>query len=414
MDIQPFRALRARPDLAAAIACPPYDVLDTDEARRLAAGDPRSFLRVEKPEIVFDAGTDPYDERVYAAGRDALTDMVDQGWLVRDREPTYSVYRMTMGEHVQTGIAAVASVADYDAGRIRRHEHTRPDKEADRARHIVTLSAQTGPILMAYRGVPELNAVVTGVTAADPAVDFTAADGVGHALWPVADPAACARIEATFQKIGAAYIADGHHRAAAASRVARERRAAIPGGSGDASSDRFLAVLFPHSQLRILGYHRLVRDLNGLDPGGFIERLRSSGFVVKDHHRTRRPPHQGAFSVYLPGSWSLVQRGPEIALPDDPRERLDVSVLSELVLRAILGVEDPRTDRRIEFVGGATGRGVDELERRVDSGEHAVGFALFPTSIEDVMSVADAGRVMPPKSTWFEPKLRSGLLVHTI
>jgi uncharacterized protein (DUF1015 family) len=252
-----------------------------------------------------------------------------------------------------------------------------------------------------------------GTASRDPEVDFTADDGIEHAIWPVTDSAACERIEAILSKVPAAYIADGHHRVAAAARVSRERRsrAASP---AEGPADHFLSVLFPHNQLRIFGYHRLVRDLNGLEAGGFLDRLRRAGFDVTENHRAKRPPHRGAFGMYLGARWFLLTPGPEIALSSDPRESLDVSVLSDHILAAILGIGDLRTDKRVDFVGGGTGRGVEEIERRVDSGEHAVGFALFPTSMEDVMRIADAGQVMPPKSTWFAPKLRSGLLVHVL
>jgi len=412
MDFRPFRGLRARKDLAARIASHPYDVLDSAEARRLAQGDPDTFLHVEKPEIDLSEDIDIHDDRVYAKGRENLARMAAEGRLVRDDEPLYSIYRIRQGDHAQLGIIGVASVADYDADRIKKHEHTRPDKETDRMRHIDTLSAQTGPVLLAYRALPELNALMTGITAREPEVDFVADDDVEHAVWPVRDAAAAEKIESILSKVPAAYIADGHHRAAAAARVSKERRRrGDPEGS---PSDFFLGVLFPHSQLRIFGYHRLVRDLNGLDTAGFLDRLRQAGFDVRENHRAKRPPHRGTFGLHVAGGWYLLTPPPELGASDDPTAALDVSILSSHVIGPILGIGDLRTDKRIDFVGGGTGKGVEELERRVNSGEHAAGFALYPTALEDVMKVADAGRVMPPKSTWFAPKLRSGLLVHVL
>jgi uncharacterized protein (DUF1015 family) len=412
MDFRPFRGLRARKDSAARIASHPYDVLDSAEARRLAQGDGDTFLHVEKPEIDLPADIDIHDDRVYAKGRENLERLIADGRLVRDAAPLYSLYRIRQEDHAQLGIIGTAAVADYEADRIRKHEHTRPDKETDRMRHIDTLSAQAGPVLLAYRAVPELNAVMNAITARDPEVDFVADDGVEHAIWPVRDDAAAEKIAAILAKVPAAYIADGHHRAAAAARVAKERRRR--GAAEGSPSDFFLAVLFPHSQLRIFGYHRLVRDLNGLDAPSFLDRLRQAGFDVRENHRTKRPPHRGTFGLYVAGGWYLLTPPPELGLSDDPTATLDVAILSSHVLAPILGIGDLRTDKRIDFVGGGTGKGVEELERRVGSGEHAAGFALYPTALEDVMKVADAGRVMPPKSTWFAPKLRSGLLVHVL
>lgn len=412
MVIKPFRALRPREDVASRIPSWPYDVLDSDEARRLAHGDPHTFLHVEKPEIDLDPGIDPHDELVYAKGRENLQAMIDAGWLARDDKPAFYLYRLAAGDHEQTGIACVASVEDYLTDRIRKHEHTRPDKELDRTRHIDVVGADAGPILMAYRGVPEINAIVTGATDREPAASFTAADGIGHSLWVVDDPAACQQIEAIFAKIPRTYIADGHHRAAAAARIARERRDKNPGRTGDESYNFFLAVHFPAKQLRVLGYHRLVKDLNGLEPEAFVDRLRAAGFDVKRPHRTKRPTRRGTFSMCLASEWSLLTPGAQIEATGDPVADLDVSVLDRHVLKPILGIGDPRTDQRIAFVGG--GRGVEELERLVAAGECAVSFALYPTAIDDVMRVADSGSVLPPKSTWFDPKLRSGMVVHVL
>ncbi len=412
MILEPFRALRPTPELASRIASPPYDVLDSAEARALAADDEHTFLHVEKPEIDLDPGIDPHDPRVYEKGRDNLRSMVARGWLVRDERPAYYVYRLTEGEHSQTGIAGVVAVSDYLEDRIRKHEHTRPEKELDRTRHIDTVSADAGPILIAYRGVPEVNALVTAATGRAPDADFVASDGVGHSIWVVDDPVACTGIASLFARIPSTYIADGHHRAAAAARVAKLRRDANPKQEGPQPSDFFLAVHFPARELRILGYHRVVRDLNGLDAASFLDRLRAAGFDVKERHRAKRATRQGTFGMYLTSGWYLLTASPEIVPSDDPVRGLDVSVLNDRLLQGVLGTADPRTDRRLDFVGGS--RGLEELERRVDSGDCAVAFALYPTSLDDVMRVADAGGVMPPKSTWFDPKLRSGLVTHLL
>ncbi|HEX6850412.1 MAG TPA: DUF1015 family protein [Candidatus Polarisedimenticolaceae bacterium] len=402
MIVKPFRGLRPSAALASRIPSLPYDVLDSDEARRLAAGDPYTFLHVVKSEIDLDPSIGPYDDRVYAKALENFRAMRASGWLVRDASPSYYVYRQALGSHAQTGIVGTAAVADYDAGRIKRHEHTRPEKENDRTRHAATLGANPGPIFLAHRGHDGLEAASSRAAARTPAADFVAADGVAHTLWVVDDPLEVAAIESAFRDLPATYIADGHHRAASYARVARER--------GDASSSRLLAAHFPASQLKILDYNRLVRDLNGLDVPALLERIRAAGFDLVDPWPARKPEAAATFGLYVGGSWRLLKATPGVVPQDDPVRRLDVSVLAEKILGPILGIGDPRTDRRIEFVGGI--RGMDELERRVRSGEFAAAFSMFPTRMDDVMAVADAGLVMPPKSTWFEPKLRSGMVVH--
>jgi len=412
MRIRAFRGLRPRGDLASRIPSLPYDVLDGGEARQLAEGNPYSFLHVLKPEIDLDPETSPYDDRVYETGRRNLDHMLEEGWLARDPEPALYIYRLEHGDHAQTGIMGLASVDDYLEGHVKKHELTRPEKEEDRARHMEALSANVGPVLLTYNRVPELSAEVSGIVARDPDVDFTAEDGVRHSLWVVNDAGSVERIESLFARVPATYIADGHHRAAAASRVARRRRerAGIP--PGEAPHDWFPSVHFPSHQLSILDYNRIVRDLNGLDPAALIDRLRRAGFAVKENHRTRRPPHRRSFGMYVDGHWYLLTAKGEPPDVGGPASGLDVAILTDRVLEPILGIGDIRTDRRIEFVGGI--RGMDELEKRVDSGEYAVAFALYPTAIEEVMEIADAGGVMPPKSTWFEPKLRSGMVVHSL
>lgn len=405
MNVAPFRGLRPRRDLASRIPSLPYDVLDSTEARQLAEGDPYTFLHVVKAEIDLDPMLDPHDPRVYARARANLDAMRERGWLLPDPRPAFYLYRLRMGGHVQTGIVGAASVDDYLAGRIKKHEHTRPDKEDDRTRHTEALGAHPGPVFLAYRSRSDLDRLVEEATAAPPRADFVAVDGIGHTLWVVDDLREVARFAAGLAEVPASYIADGHHRAAAYARVASERRA-----RGAAGADRFLAVHFPAEQLRILDYNRLVKDLGGLGPAEFLLRAQSAGFEVINPWPLKRPPERGSFGAYLEGGWRLLVARAGPAPQGDAVARLDVSILQDGLLGPVLGVGDPRTDARLTFVGGI--RGVEELERRVDTGEHAVAFALWPTSLDDVMRVADQGAVMPPKSTWFEPKLRSGMVVH--
>jgi len=412
MNVKPFRGLRPRADLAAKIPSLPYDVLDSSEARELAHDDPYTFLHVVKAEIDLDPAIDAHDERIYARARENFLAMRRKGWLVRDERPAFYLYRQRMGDHAQTGVVGAASVSDYLEGRIKKHEHTRPDKEDDRTRHADEIGAHAGPVFLAYRGSPAIEALVRDGTRDEPAADFVAADGIGHALWVVDDPAAVARFEAAFRELPASYIADGHHRAAAYARVARMRRERASRAAGDQPFDRFLAVHFPAAELRVLDYNRVVRDLHGLEPSEFLRRIGAAGFDLVAPWPAKSPREEATFGMYLEGVWRLLVARPGTVNEKDAVKRLDVSVLQELILGPILGVGDPRTDARIAFCGGV--RGVAELARLVDSGEHAVAFAMHPTSLEDVMRVADAGAVMPPKSTWFEPKLRSGMVVHLL
>jgi len=412
MNLKPFRGLRPREDLAAKIPSLPYDVVDSNEARALARGDPYSFLHVVKAEIDLDPAIDPADPRVYAKARENFRAMREKGWMVRDARPAFYLYRQRQGDHVQTGVVGAASVDDYLEGRIKKHEHTRPDKEDDRTRHTDAIGAHAGPVFLAYRGVAPIDALVSDGTRGVPAADFVAADGVAHTLWIVDDSLAVERIEAAFRDVPATYIADGHHRAAAYARVARIRRDSAPSTSHDRPFDRFLAVHFPAAGLRILDYNRLVRDLRGLDPAVFLSRLDGAGFDVVAPWPAKTPRGPATIGMYLGGSWRLLIPRPGVVSENDPVKALDVAVLQDRVLGPILGVGDPRTDSRIAFCGGI--RGVAELEKRVDSGEHAVAFAMYPTSLGEVMRVADTGAVMPPKSTWFEPKLRSGVVVHLL
>ena len=397
--ISPFAGLRPLAERAADVVAPPYDVLNSDEARARAQGRPWSFLHISKAEIDLPAGTDPYAPQVYARAAENLRHMLDAGVLVRDSQPCYYIYRLRMEEHVQTGLVAAASIEAYDSNRIRRHEFTRPAKEDDRVRQIEALNAQTGPVLLACKSEPVVNELLARVTNDAPEVDLVADDGIGHTLWVVSDRMLVDDITRHFDAMRALYIADGHHRSAAASRVAAGR-----GLQGDAAT--FLTVIFPHDQMLILDYNRVVRDLHGLSAENFLAQL-SGSFSITPSTAPVSPDQPGSFGMYLPGQWYVLQIDSG-RIPDDPVGRLDVSLLANNLLAPVLGIDDPRTDPRIDFVGGI--RGLQELERRVDSGEMAVAFAMHPTRMEDLMAVADAGEVMPPKSTWFEPKLADGLV----
>ena len=407
--IRPFRGLRPVPEKAADVVAPPYDVLNTSEARQRAEGRPWSFLHISKPEIDLPDGTDPYTDEVYQTGAANLQRMIDAGILVRDEQDSYYVYQLVMGEHVQTGIVAVASVAAYDANRIKKHEFTRPDKEQDRVRQIDALNAQTGPVFLTYRHQQEVERLISAVTAGTPDFDLVADDGVRHVLWPVSEPEKVSAITAAFERMPALYIADGHHRSAAASRVAAMRNTA--GQTPEAAHNYFLAVIFSDRQMRILDYNRVVKDLNGLSPAAFMQRLQPA-FTVTPSDRPVKPDAAGVFGMYLDGRWYRLVIADTLRNASDPVKRLDVSLLADNLIEPVLGISDPRRDQRIDFVGGI--RGLEELEKRVDSGEMQVAFSLYPTSLEELMAVADNDEVMPPKSTWFEPKLADGLVSHLL
>ena len=408
--IRPFRGLRPAAGQAGAIAAPPYDVLSSAEARSIvhggAAGKPWSFLHISKPEIDLPADTDPYAPEVYAKAAENLQKMLAAGILARDATPCYYAYRLTMGDHVQTGLVAAANVADYDSNRIRKHEFTRPDKEDDRVRQIEALDAQTGPVLLAYPASATADELIDAIAQGAPAADVTADDGIRHQIWVLTDTARIAAITQAFDAMPALYIADGHHRSAAASRVAAARHQQ----GREQSADAFLSVIFPHHQMKILDYNRVVRDLHGLEKSALVTRL-ATAFAVEDSPGQVHPARPGEFGMYLAGHWHRLGIKPEL-IPDDPVASLDVSLLSDHLLAPILGIADLRRDKRIDFVGGI--RGLAELEKRVDSGEMAVAFALHPTRMDQLMAVADSNNVMPPKSTWFEPKLADGLVSHLL
>ena len=409
--IRPFAGLRPAPDRAADVAAPPYDVLNTAEARERAKGRPWSFLHISKPEIDLPEGTDPYADEVYAKARENFDRMREQGILLQDEQPGYYLYELTMGDHTQTGLVAVASVADYDTNRIRKHEFTRPDKEDDRVRQIDVLNAQTGPVFLTYRHHPEIDALVERITADTPDVDITADDGVRHRLWKVVAAEDNSKITDVFDNMECLYIADGHHRSAAASRVAAMRQADNSAHTGEESYNYFLSVIFPDNQMQILDYNRVIKDLRGLEADQFVNALKHD-FTVTPEGAPVKPSQPNEFGMYLDGQWYRLQINPERIPADDPVRRLDVSLLADNLIAPLLGIDDPRRDKRIDFVGGI--RGLAELEKRVNSGEMAVAFSLYPTSMDDLMSVADANEVMPPKSTWFEPKLADGLVSHLL
>jgi uncharacterized protein (DUF1015 family) len=395
--IQPFRALRPAPGRASEILAPPYDVLSSAEARVRAEGKPWSFLHISKPEIDLDPAVDPYDRAVYAKAAENLDRMIAAGLLMRDGKPCYYVYRLTGHDRRQTGLAAVASLADYRTNRIRKHELTTPVKEDDRVRQIEAVNAQTGPVMMGYPAAPGIDAMLARASAGAPEVDVTADDGVRHQLWVIDDDATIAALTRAFDALPALYIGDGHHRTAAAARVARARD--------------FLTVVFPHHEMTILDYNRVLRDLNGRSPDELVAALRGC-CSVSASDRPVRPTAAGEFGMYLAGRWYKLTIRPDLVPANDPIGRLPITLLTRNVIEPLFGITDPRTDKRIDFVGG--GRGLGELERRVASGDMAVAFALYPTQMADLMAVADAGGIMPPKSTWFEPKLADGMVNHVL
>jgi uncharacterized protein (DUF1015 family) len=406
-EIKPFRGYRPPPDLASRVAGPPYDVLDSAEARVLAEGNPISFLHVCKPEIDLPVDVPLYDDRVYAKGRDNLRGFIREGVLVRDALPALYVYRQRMGEHVQTGLTAAASVDEYADDRIKKHELTRKDKEDDRTRHVDEQDANGEPVFLTYRARPEIDAIVRRVTAAAPVYDFVAADRIGHTLWVVDDEATIGALRGAFSAIDASYVADGHHRSASAWRVRELRRTQNPHHTGEEPYNFFMAVFFPHDQLAIMDYNRVVKDLGGMTEAVFLAKV-AERFTVEPATKGR-PAKATTFGMLLGGRWYRLSARPGSFPADDPVRSLDVSILQENLLAPILGITDPRTDRRIDFVGGI--RGIGELERRCGL-DAKVAFAMHPTSVDQLMAIADAGRIMPPKSTWFEPKLRSGLVVR--
>jgi uncharacterized protein (DUF1015 family) len=402
--LKPFRALRPAPGRAADVLAPPYDVLSSDEARERAAGKPWSFLHVSKPEIDLAPDIDPYSAAVYARGAENLDRMVAEGVLVRDDAPRYYVYRLTWQGHRQTGLAAIASLADYATNRIRKHELTTPRKEDDRVRQIDAVNAQTGPVMLAYPAAPAIDAMLAAATAGEAMADVTWDDGVRHEVWVIDDGERIAALTAAFDALPALYIADGHHRSAAAARIAASR-------GGEGPHNAFLTVTFPDHELTILAYNRVIADLNGLSPADFLAEL-GKRLSVEACEAPIDPAGPAEFGMVLDGQWYRLRMPADRVPVDDPIGRLPIALLTRSVIEPILGITDPRTDKRIDFVGG--GRGLDELAKRVASGDWAVAFALYPTRMADLMAVADANGIMPPKSTWFEPKLADGVVSHVL
>jgi uncharacterized protein (DUF1015 family) len=409
--VVPFRALRPGKPFVRQVAAPPYDVLNTAEARELVRDNPLSFLHVEKSEIDLPDAAGVEDRRIYERAKENLEALIHQRNLIQEESAAFYLYRQQMGDHVQTGIAACVSLAEYESGRIRRHEFTREDKERERTLHIDTAGAQTGPILLAYRGEERIDRLTAQVAGRPPEYDFTADSAVRHTVWVIRDPAEIRAITEGFAPVEALYIADGHHRAAAAAAVARLRSSRNSSDHGDEAHHFLLAVLFPGDQLRIMDYNRAVRGLNGLTEAAFLNRV-GEYFHISPNYKAKSPERRHDFGMYLGGAWRRLTARAEILREGDPISGLDVSVLQQNLLGPILGVRDPRTDARVDFIGGI--RGMEELERLVNQAGFAVAFSLYPPTVAEMMAVADAGQVMPPKSTWFEPKLLSGLFVHRL
>ncbi len=409
--VTPFYSIRPTPQLAPHVAALPYDVYNRKEALAEIKKEPLSFLRIDRAETQFPDEVDTYDPRVYAKARELLDTMIAEGSFIIEETPCYYIYELTMNGRSQTGVVACSSVDDYQNGLIKKHENTREDKELDRIRHVDVTNAHTGPIFLVYRSQAELNALICGVKGQAPLYDFISPDGIAHRVWRIAEPEKLSRIEACFAKLPCTYIADGHHRCASAVKVGLERRKANPNYTGEEEFNRFLSVLFPDDQLYIMPYNRAVRDLNGLTPKDFLSAIERAGFTVEYKGKEQVSPVQkSTFGMYLSEGWYLLTAHEKLHSPD-PVKGLDVSILQENLLAPVLGIQDPRTDKRIDFVGGI--RGLGELERRV-SEDMTVAFSMCATSISELLSVADAGLLMPPKSTWFEPKLRSGLFIHRL
>ena len=410
-NLKPFCGIRPIKTLANKVAAPPYDVLNSEEARIQAEGNAYTFLHINKPEIDLDPGIDIHDARVYQKGAENLQRFISEGIIRKDTSAAYYVYRQVMGDHEQTGLVAAASVEEYESGLIKKHEFTRPEKEDDRVKHIDCLNAQVGPVFLTYQSNSLVDAIIDESVAVTPNYDFVASDGVRHVFWVVSDMEMINKIDCAFKNVPCLYVADGHHRSAAAMRIKQQRQQANPNHTGDEAYNFFLTVVFPHQQMKIMDYNRVVKDLNGLKVSELLGALEGK-FELSELKHARKPSTAHEFTMYLNKQWYTLTTKAGVVDESNPVARLDVSVLQDNVLNPLLGIENPRTNNRIDFVGGI--RGVAELEKRVDSGECAVAFACYPTSIEHLMAIADAGEVMPPKSTWFEPKLKTGLVVHDL
>ncbi len=413
MIIKPFRGIRPPKAIAKQVSSRPYDVLNSDEARAEAEGNEKSLYHIIKPEIDFPIGTDEHDEKVYHKAKENFALWQERGWLVQDAEEKYYVYAQTMDGRTQYGLVVAAAVEDYMEGRIKKHELTRRDKEEDRMKHVRINNANVEPVFFAYPHRDDLDAIVTKITAGEPEYDFVAdLDGFGHTFWVIEDKETIAKITEIFSQIPAMYIADGHHRSAAAALVGNEKRLQNENHTGDEEYNYFLAVCFPDNQLNIIDYNRVVKDLNGLTDEEFLHALEKDFIVEEKGTEIYKPAHLHNFSLYLSGKWYSLTAKEGRYDDNDPIGVLDVTISSNLILDEILGIKDLRSDKRIDFVGGI--RGLGELKRRVDSGEMRVALALYPVSMQQIIDIADSGNIMPPKTTWFEPKLRSGLIIHEL
>ena len=409
--VLPFKAIRPQRQYAAQVAALPYDVMTREEARKAVAGNDLSFMHVEKSEIDVPEGTRSDDELIYRTAKNNFTRMREKGIVLQEKFPCFYIYRQQMGSQIQTGIVGVMSAVEYDAGKIKKHELTRKEKEEDRIRHVDTVNAQTGPVFISYMARPRINAIVKEIVAGNPEYNFTAEDGIIHTAWVVADAGQIEQIKKEFLQVDTLYIADGHHRAAAAATVARKRRKLDNAAGSINESDMVLAVLFPHDQLKVMDYNRAVKDLNGLTQEKYLEKIAAS-FTVNKYFAAKSPQQLHDFGMYLGGRWYKLTIKDGMYDVKDPVASLDAAILQDHLLTPVLGISDLRTDDRIKFIGGI--RGMSELEKLVDKDGFAVAFSLYPTTMEQIMHVADAGVIMPPKSTWFEPKLRSGMFVHDL
>uniref|UniRef100_A0A7C4Y5G6 DUF1015 domain-containing protein n=1 Tax=candidate division WOR-3 bacterium TaxID=2052148 RepID=A0A7C4Y5G6_UNCW3 len=408
--VKPFKAYRPKKDIVRFVAAPPYDVLEREDAYEIAKDNPYSYLHISKPEIDLPKDVDIYDEKVYLKGKENLMKFINDGILQQDTEPYFYIYRQIWGSHIQTGIVGCASCEDYEKDIIKKHEQTREDKEIDRTRHIETLNAHDEPVFLTYIKRDEINKLVDSVVKNEPEYDFTTDDGIRHILWVVRDFGIVKKIEDEFKNIDTIYVADGHHRSAAAVRLKNILKSKNKNHTGNEEYNFFLSVIFPHNEMKILPYNRVVKDLYGKTKDEFLEEIKKI-FEIEERDNPVEPDKKHTFGMYIDKRWYLL-KAKESIIPYDAVGSLDVSILQENVLSKLLGIENPRKDKRIYFVGGI--KGVKELMRLVDSGEYKVSFSLYPTTIEDIMRVSGEGKFMPPKSTWFEPKLRSGLFVHTL
>ncbi len=410
--VKPFKGVRPPRELVEQVASRPYDVLNSEEARAEAAGNPMSLYHIIKPEIDFEPGMDEHDARVYDKAVENFRMFQDKGWLRQDDNENYYIYAQTMDGRTQYGFVVAAWVPDYMEGRIKKHELTRRDKEEDRMKHVRCNNANVEPVFFAFPDNEALEQIIRDVTAGEPEYDFTTPDGFGHTLWVISDPGMIEKVTEEFGKIPNMYIADGHHRSAAAALVGAEKAKNNPNHTGDEEYNYFMAVAFPASHLRVIDYNRVVRDLNGMTPAEFLKRLDENFIVEEKGTETYHPTGLHNFALYLDGKWYSLTAKPGTYNDDDPIGVLDVTVSSDLILRDMLGITDLRSDKRIDFVGGI--RGLEELKRRVDSGEMAMALALYPVTMKQIMDIADTDNIMPPKTTWFEPKLRSGLIIHKL